>query len=325
MKRVKQIGLFGFGTVGQGFYETLKKYPHLPVSISKVCVKRLDLPRIGHELYFTDNANELLDDPEIDIIIEVISDATASKEIAWKALSCGKHVITANKKMLGESLEEVDLWHSEFSSALLYEAAVGGGIPIVHAVDGFFREQEVLEIRGILNGSSNYILTQMERNQWSFEHALLEAQKKGFAETNPQLDISGIDASYKLAILAYHAFGENISMDRCELENLSKVSIEEIKKAKRQGKKVKPIATIKKVGTEIHCSVKPEKVGPNDNLYSVDFENNAISIETRISGNHIAIGKGAGAFPTGLAVLEDLKRILVGYKYHAGRRKKLVA
>ncbi|MEO1254877.1 MAG: homoserine dehydrogenase, partial [Bacteroidota bacterium] len=121
----KKIGLFGFGTVGKGFYENLKKHPHIPAIISKVCVKRLDLPRISHELYFTDDPSELLDDPEIDIIIEVIDDAEAAKEYVYSALTLGKHVISANKKMIGESLDQVDVWHQEFEPSFLYEAAVG--------------------------------------------------------------------------------------------------------------------------------------------------------------------------------------------------------
>lgn len=315
MNQHKKIGLFGFGTVGQGFYENLKKHPHLAVSLDKVCVKRIDLPRIGHELYFTDNPEELLLDPEIDIIVELIDDADAARHYVHTALSNGKSVISANKKMIGECLKEVDRWHKEFEATFLYEAAVGGGIPIVHAVDGFFRDQEVLKIRGILNGSSNYILTQMQQHQWSFEKALRDAQAKGFAERNPTLDISGVDASYKLSILAYHAFGEVFSMSSFSSESIESVTKEAIKKAKIKGRKIKPVATIERTNIGIACSIKPESVGPNDELYSIDFENNAIGVETLISGKHIAAGKGAGALPTGSAVMEDLKRILQGFSY----------
>ncbi|WP_436517784.1 homoserine dehydrogenase [Ekhidna sp. To15] len=325
MNGYKKIGLFGFGTVGQGFYENLKKHPHIPATIEKVCVKRIDLPRIGHELYFTDNPDELLLDPEIDIIVELIDDASAAKQFVFTALQNGKSVISANKKMIGESLKEIDRWHHEFEGALLYEAAVGGGIPIVHAVDGFFRDQEVRKIRGILNGSSNYILTQMQKHQWSFDKALRDAQAKGFAERNPTLDVSGVDASYKLSILAYHAFGEVFSMSSFTSESIEGVSKEAIKKAKTKGRKIKPVATIERTDNGIICSVKPEEVGPNDELYSIDYENNAISVDTLISGRHIAAGKGAGSLPTGSAVLEDLKRLLSGYSYQVSRLIKTVA
>lgn len=325
MKTPKKIGLFGFGTVGKGFYENLKKHPHLPAIISKVCVKRLDLLRIGHELYFTNDPEELLSDPELDIIVELIDDAEAAKIFVEKALLAGKHVISANKKMIGESLKEVSHWHYSFNHHFLYEAAVGGGIPIVHSVDGFFRDQEITEIRGILNGSSNYILTQMQLNQWDFDKALKEAQSKGFAERNPILDVSGIDASYKLSILAYHAFGEVPSMKSFEIESIESVTKEDIKKAKSKGRKIKLVATLKKSNQEIICTIKPETIGPNDELYSVDFENNAISVETLISGRHVFVGKGAGALPTGSAVLEDLKRLLDGYSYQVSKRVKTVA
>ena len=325
MKTPKKIGLFGFGIVGKGFYENLKKIPHLPAVISKVCVKRLDLPRIGHELYFTDNPDELINDPEIDIIIEVIDDADAAKDYIEKSLTAEKHVISANKKMIGESLEEVDLWHQEFNSSFLYEAAVAGGIPIVHSVDGFLRDQEIKKIRGILNGSSNYILTQMQLNNWTFEKALSDTQLKGFAERNPSLDVSGIDASYKLSILAYHAYGKVSSIKSFEIESIEAVTKEDIKRAKAKGKKIKLVATLEKRDHALICSVKPQSVGPNDELYSVDFENNAISIETLISGRHVFVGKGAGALPTGSAVLEDLKRLLSGFRYQVSKRVKTVA
>lgn len=325
MKIPKKIGLFGFGTVGKGFYENLKKYPHLAAQIAKVCVKRLNLPRIGHELYFTDNPEELLDDPELDIIIELIDDPDAAKTYVEKALLAGKDVISANKKMIGESLQDVAAWHTSFDSRFLYEAAVGAGIPIVNAVDGFFRDQEIMEIRGILNGSSNYILTQMQLYNWTFEQALKEAQAKGFAERNPLLDISGIDASYKLSILAFHAFGEVPSMKSFEIESIENVTKEDIKRAKTKGRKIKLVASLKKTNQEIVCTVKPEMVGANDEFYSVDFENNAISVETLISGRHVFVGKGAGALPTGSAVLEDLKRLLNGYSYQVSKRIKTVA
>lgn len=325
MNSYKKIGLFGFGTVGKGFYEALKKQSHLPVKIEKVCVKRLDLPRIGHELYFTDDPSEILDDPNIDIVIELIDDTKSAKEYVETSLQSGKHTISANKKMIGESLDLVNLWHNIYEPSFLYEAAVGGGIPIIHTIDGFLKNQEITKIRGILNGSSNYILTKMQQEHWSYERALFDAQKRGFAETDPVLDVSGMDAFFKLSILAYHGFGTISSLKSYELESIESVTPELIKKAKNHRKKIKPVATIEIVGNEVNCTIKPLAVDPNDPLYSVDFENNIISIETNLSGRHSATGKGAGALPTGSAVLEDLKRILSGYKYEAGKKEKKYA
>lgn len=311
----KKIGLFGFGVVGKGVYEILKRHPLPSVEIAKVCVQRLDLERINHDLYFTTDPDELLNDPCIDIIIEVINDPVFAKEIVYSALSKGKSVISANKKMIGESLHEVDEWHQLYEGSFLYEAAVGGGIPIIHNVDSNFRDQGVTKIRGFLNGSSNYILTQMQQQKWVFDQALAHAQKLGFAEANPSLDVDGIDASYKLAILAYHAFGKVISMKSCEIESVRNVSAADIKLATKKNQKVKPVATIELKDGEYFCSVKPELIKSTDELYNVDFENNAISIQTVISGSHLATGKGAGSLPTGSAIVGDLKRILNGYKY----------
>lgn len=306
----KKIGLFGFGTVGKGVYELLSKFSYLPVEIAKVCVKRLDLERVNHPLYFTDDAQELLQDEEIDIIIEVISNAEAAKEIVTQALESGKSVISANKKMIGSSIDLIDQLHEQFDHKLFYEAAVGGGIPIIRNLSDVFRTQRVTKVRGILNGSSNYILTQMERRNLSFEKALEEAQKKGFAEANPSLDVDGFDASYKLRILGYHAFGEVIDLKACNQESIRNVSVADINQAKKKKKKIKPIATLQRSGDRYECSIKPEWIGPTDFLYTVDEENNGISISTEISGDHVLVGKGAGAFPTGSAILTDLKQLL---------------
>ena len=319
MNEVKKIGLFGFGTVGKGFYEILKNQSGIAATIEKICIKRLDLERIGHELRFTDDSSEILDDPEVDIVVELISDPEAAKEIVYNALSSGKSVISANKKMIADSLDEVQKWHQEFEKPFLYEAAVGGGIPIVHTMDSYFRDFEVTKIQGILNGSSNYILTLMQEKNWPFEEALEAAQTKGFAEANPSLDIGGFDASYKLSILAYHAFDQVVHLNSSELENITNVTLQDIKTAKKHGKRIKPIAQIEKLIDGFHCSVKPTALDISSKLYNVNYENNAISIETNSTGNQMLVGKGAGAFPTGAAVLADLKRVLNGIRYQTGK------
>ena len=310
MKDVKKIGLFGFGTVGTGFYQVLERMPQIAVEISKVCVKRLDLERIDHDLNFTNDATEILDDPEIDIVVEVISDPIAAKDIVQQALSKGKSVISANKKMIGESLAEVHEWHQRYDAPFFYEAAVGGGIPIIHNIKSLFRDQHITKIRGILNGSSNYILTMMQQNQWSFDKALEEAQIQGFAEANPSLDVDGLDASYKLGILGYHAFGDIVSLKSCNATSIRHVTESDIKNAIKHSQKIKPVATIEKKDEEYHCSIVPSLIPISDELYNVDMENNAISVYTEVSGKHLAVGKGAGALPTGSAVVSDLKRIL---------------
>ena len=325
MNNIKKIGLFGFGTVGKGVYDLLSQHWSLPVEIKKVCVQRVDIERINHSLYFTNDPNELLYDDDIDIVIEAISDAEVAKTITDTALSLGKPVVSASKKMLGSSIRDIDNWHKTYEAPLLYEASVGGGIPILRSIDQVFQYQGIEKIRGILNGSSNYILTQMTQNNVDFETALEEAQIKGFAEANPTLDIDGFDASYKLSILGYHAFGEVIDLKKCTQESIRNVSLEELKKLKGNGKKIKPIASLEKVDGGYQCSIKPEIIGPEDDLFNIDFENNAIAVHTTISGVHTLVGKGAGAFPTGSAILSDLQSILKGEKYKVARLSEVIA
>ncbi|MEP5611293.1 MAG: homoserine dehydrogenase [Cyclobacteriaceae bacterium] len=323
-KEVKKIGLFGFGTVGKGLYDLLSKHISLPVEIHKVHIQRLDLERINHPLDFTDDANDILDDPKIDIVVELISDAEAAKHFVLNALAKGKPVISANKKMIGSNIKEVDCWHRQFEAPFFYEAAVGGGIPILQNLDTVFAHQDITEIHGILNGSSNYILSQMSSNNMSFEDALEEAQAKGFAEANPSLDVDGLDASYKLAILGYHSFGEIVDLKKIELETIRNISKKDIQDAKRHKKKIKPVASLKKIDGNYVCSIGPKPLSQTDSLFNVDNENNAIEIDTAISGNHLLVGKGAGAFPTGSAVINDLRRVLKGERYQKSRLQVLV-
>lgn len=319
MSSHKKIGLFGFGTVGKGFYEILKLQKDLPVSIKKVCIKRLDLERIGHELYFTDNVDEILQDPDIDIVIEVIDDAIAAKEIVLEALEAGKSVISANKKMIAESLTEVDEWHQSFEQSFLYEAAVAGAIPIINTIESSFKDYQIKGINGILNGSSNYILTKMQEEELSFEKALSNAQKLGFAESDPTLDIAGFDASYKLAILAYHAFGDVHTLENCTRQNIAEVTNNDIKEAKSKGIKIKPVASVAFVDGILQSSIKAQWLDASHELFHVDNEFNAVALNMEVSGHQTLVGKGAGSLPTGSAVFSDLKRLLRNYKYQQSK------
>jgi len=325
MKDIKKIGLFGFGTVGKGLYDLLSHHLNLPVEIHKVHIQRLDLERINHPLHFTNDPSDLLDDPEIDIVVELISDAEAAKGFVLHALAKGKPVVSANKKMIGSNIEEVDSWHRQFEAPFYYEASVGGGIPIIHNLDTIFANQQITEIQGILNGSSNYILSQMSANDLSFEDALEEAQAKGFAEADPSLDVDGLDASYKLAILGYHAFGEIVNLKKIELQTIRDITKKDIQDAKRHNQKIKPVASLKRIEDKYECSIAPRLLSQSDPLFNVDFENNAVGVSTSISGNHLLVGKGAGAFPTGSAVINDLKRVLKGERYQQVKPEELVS
>ena len=321
----KVLGLFGFGEVARGFYQTLQTNSHLNVRIKSVCIKNREKLRDLDPAVFTTEASELLNDPEIDIIVELTDDAEASYEIVKTALSSGKGVISANKKMIAEHIDEVATWHEQYEAPFLYEAAVAGSIPILHNLEQFFKQQEISSIRAILNGSTNYILSKMREEGLSFEDALQLAQDKGFAESDPTLDISGKDALYKLIILTYHAFGDIITdLQQVRLEAITNMEDHFYEMAKSQGLKIKSIATATRKNGKTSIKVQPELINSNDDLFEIEYENNAIVIDASYSGKQTFIGKGAGSLPTGSAVINDLSLLLSGFKYKKHPRKSIL-
>lgn len=312
----KHIGLFGYGVVAHGFIQILKETDHLNAEVKKICIKNPEKKRDLDQSYFTSDPDVLLNDPEIDIIVELIDDAEAAYQIVKKALAQGKSVISGNKKMLALHITEVAEWHQNPSISFFYEAAVAGSIPIIHNLEQFFRQQEILSIRGILNGSTNYILTQMREQKLSFEAALAQAQHLGFAESDPSLDISGKDALYKLIILTYHAFGTLITnLDHVRLESITNMEDQFYEMAAQRGLKIKSVATAIRKNGVVKIKVQPELIGPEDELFGIENENNAILIETNFSGKQMYSGKGAGSLPTASAVINDLDLLLNGFRY----------
>lgn len=312
----KAIGLFGFGEVAKGFYQTLQSNNHLDAYIKCICIKNEEKVRTLDQSLFTSNAADILNDPAIDIVIELINDAEAAYSIVKTALTNGKSVISANKKMLAEHMEEVSQWHQKFPGTLLYEGAVGGSIPILHNLEQFFKHQEISQLRGILNGSTNYILTMMREHGLTFNDALALAQEKGFAESDPELDLSGKDALYKLIILTHHAFGETVAdLTNVRLESITNMEAQFYELAKAQGLKIKSIATATKKDNKTIIKVQPELVSPSDELYGIEHEFNAVVIDASYSGRQVFVGKGAGSLPTGSAIINDLSLLLNGFRY----------
>lgn len=317
----KYIGLFGFGEVARGFYQALQS-SQLDASIKKICIKDTAKPRDLDQSFFTSDPTVLLNDPDIDIIVELTDDAEISYEVVKQALSNGKATISANKQMIAENISEVAHWHQTYSAPFIYEASVGGSIPILQNLEQFFKQQEIHEIRAILNGSTNYILTQMQKNGLSLDEALTLAQEKGFAESDPELDISGKDALYKMIILSYHAFGETIgNLDQLRVESITNMEDHFYDLAKAQGLKIKSIATAKRRNGKLSVKVQPELISQDDELFGIEYENNAIVIDGNLSGKQVYTGKGAGSLPTGAAVLNDLSLVLSGFRY--GARKSI--
>lgn len=314
-KEIK-IGLFGFGCVGFGLYEVFEKTPRLQASIKKICVKDKNKKREIGEEHFTFEKNEILNDDEINTIVELIDDADAAYEIVKEAIKRGKAVVTANKKMLAEHLEELLSLQKKHNVPLLYEAACCASIPIIRNLEEYYDNDLLESIEGIVNGSTNYILTKTIEENKSYELSLEEAQKLGYAETNHLMDTGGFDAKYKLLILIAHAFGVVLKPNDIFNIGIDKLGELEINYAKEKGYKIKLIAYAEK-STEgkIKAFVLPKFIEKTDKLFSVDDVFNGIKTKSYFSDIQFFVGKGAGAYPTASAVLSDISALSYDYRY----------
>lgn len=317
MSRKKlNIGLFGFGCVGFGLYEVLQKTPGLKADIRKICVKDKNKPREIAAENFTFDKNDIFNDPEINVIVELIDDADAAYEIVTTALKSGKAVVSANKKMIAEHFEELLELQKKHNVPLLYEAACCASMPIIRNLEEYYDNDLLESIQGIVNGSTNYILTKTFKENLSYEEALKEAQEKGFAESNPILDTSGFDAKYKLLILLAHSFGYI-----AKPENLLNIGIDnigglELKYAREKGLKIKLVAqAFKNTDGNITAFVIPKFVDSADRLFNVDDVFNGVITKTSFADEQFFVGKGAGAHPTASAVLSDISALSYDYQY----------
>ncbi|NVK86446.1 MAG: homoserine dehydrogenase, partial [Cytophagia bacterium] len=225
MKNIN-IGLFGFGCVGQGLYETLNNSKNFAGQITKICIKNPEKKRKLASDLFTTSRDEVINNPSIDIVVELIDDAEAALAIVVDSLKAGKSVVTANKKMVAENLEYLVELQQQTGKAVLYEGAVCGSIPIIRTLEEYFGHEPLNEIKGIFNGSTNYILTKIFEDRQDYPKVLKEAQELGFAESDPTLDVQGYDPKFKLSILLTHAFG--IHVPPAEITNLG---IDRLKKS----------------------------------------------------------------------------------------------
>jgi homoserine dehydrogenase len=310
------IGLFGFGVVGHGLYEVLQKTPGLQATIKNICVKDKDKKRqIGPE-NFTYDKNDILNDPDINVIVELIDDADAAYEIVSAALKKGKAVVSANKKMVAEHFQELLQLQRENNVPLLYEAAACASMPIIRNLEEYYDNDLLESIEGIVNGSTNYILTKTFSENLSYDAALKQAQDLGFAESNPILDTGGFDAKYKLQILLAHSFGYIAQPDELFNIGIDGIGDLELKYAKEKGLKIKLVAqAFKNAEGSISAFVIPKFVGPEDRLYHVDDVFNGVITKTSFADTHFFVGRGAGAYPTASAVLSDISALSYDYRY----------
>jgi homoserine dehydrogenase len=316
------IGIFGFGNVGQGLYEVLQKSPSTNASIKKVVVKQKNKTRsISNELVSI-NADDILQNHDINTVAELIDNADDALEIVQLALKAGKNVVSGNKKMIAENLEYLLKLQDETGSSLLYDASACGSIPVIRNLEEYYDNDLLKGITGILNGSSNYILTQMHKHGTNYGKALKEAQAKGFAESDPTFDVDGYDAMYKLIILTLHGFGIIVKPVDFFFTGISSIKESDIQIAKEKGKKIKLIARAFKVEeNKIALMVTPAFIRPSSYIYNVDEEFNGVIIEGEAYDEQLMFGKGAGSHPTGSAVLSDITAMSYNYKYEYKKHK----
>lgn len=309
------IGLFGFGVVGQGLYEVLETSPALDSQVSRICVKRRVKRSLPDDM-FCFEPDDILEDESINTIVELIDNADDAYFIVKKALKKGKNVVSANKKMIAENMSELVALAEENKVSLLYEASACGSIPIIRSLEEYYDNDLLLSVTGILNGSSNYILSKIFDNHESYADALRKAQELGFAESNPSFDVDGFDALYKLIILTMHSFGVVVSPDDVLNYGISNISDFDINYAREKGYKIKLVAQVERLrDKKIALFVLPRFVTRDKYIYNVEDEFNGVVIKGMAYEKQFMFGKGAGGQPTGSAVLSDITALGHYYRY----------
>ena len=314
MKEIK-IGILGFGTVGAGVVEGIQKNGALMAEragIRPVIAKIADLDITTdrgvtvEEGVLTPDAMGVIADPQIDLIVELVGGTTVARTFTIEALKQGKPVITANKALLADHGEEIYKTARENKTGIYYEAAVGGGIPILRSQRAGLIGNRIESIFGILNGTCNYILTRMEREGLPFDQILADAQALGYAETPPDLDIDGIDTAHKAVVLASMAYGAPVPMSACPTRGIRGLDSCDIVNAEELGYRIKLLAIIKDNDGEVELSVEPALVPKSHMVASVSDSFNAVFVKGDIVDDTMYYGRGAGRLPTGSAVIGDI-------------------
>ncbi|MBK7569564.1 MAG: homoserine dehydrogenase [Bacteroidetes bacterium] len=309
------LGIFGFGCVGQGLFDVLSRTNGIKATIKKICIKNPDKSRTLATHYFTTDKNEILNDPEIDVVVELINDEVAAFEIVKTAMQNGKAVVSASKKMIAENLLELYELQQQYKVPFLYEGACCASIPIIRNLEEYYDNDLLHSVEGIINGSTNYILTKIFDENISFAPALLEAQNLGFAETDPRLDIEGFDPKYKLCILLLHAFGLFVKPENIFNFGIQHINDFDISYARQKKAKIKLIAKCKKINNDVFAYVFPHLIYENSQLNNISNEYNGLLVESAFSDKQFFAGKGAGSTPTGSAVLSDISALSYNYRY----------
>ena len=314
------LGLLGFGTVASGIPfllaengDKIKAAAKGDFTISKVLVKDEEeknrLLAAGHAYNFVTNIDEILSDSDIDIVVELMGRIEPAKTFITKALEAGKHVVSANKDLIASHGKELIELAQSNQVAFYYEAAVAGGIPILRTLANSLTSDRVTRILGVLNGTSNFMLTKMVDEGWTYEAALVKAQELGYAESDPTNDVEGIDAAYKAVILSQFGFGMTISLSDVMHRGITTIGIDDVEVAQQLGYVIKLIGSIEETSSGIFAEVSPTFVPKNHPLASVNGVMNAVFVESIGIGQSMYYGPGAGQKPTATSVVADLVRI----------------
>lgn len=322
MKRLN-IGLFGFGNVGRGLYDVLDRIESESVHIRRICVRDITKDR-GVDAEFTDDADQIFNDPEINLIVEVIDDAEAAYTIVKRALKSRIPVVSGNKKMLGHHILELIDLQEQCNTPLLYDASACGSIPVIRNLEEYYDNDLLCSVKGILNGSSNFILSKIFNENMSYDDALRLAQDLGFAESNPTLDIDGWDSLYKLIIITVHAFGVYVAPDEILTYGISTMNDSDIRFAREKDRRIKLVAHVEKVDDKLIMCVLPQLISRNKYIYSVEDEFNGVVIKGLFYDKQFMFGRGAGGHPTGSAVLSDITACAYNYRYEYKKRNDSV-
>ena len=310
MKKLN-VGILGLGTVGGGTYDILTKNKEIiekRTGTTIEIVKILDLrkrPGVDESL-FTDDPDEVINNPDVDLIVETLGGIQPASSFMLQAMKNGKHVVTANKAAVAATYEELQKAAAENNVRFLFEASVGGGIPVLTAIQNALAGNNFLEVMGIVNGTTNYILTKMTEEGADYEEVLKDAQAKGFAEADPTADVEGIDVANKLCILIALLFDKYIAPKDIPTTGISKITGADIAAAAEEGCKIKLIAHATLKDGQVVCSVAPEKIPDSHPLVGVSNEFNAVYITGDMVDEVMFYGKGAGALPTGSAIVGDI-------------------
>ncbi len=311
-----RIGLFGYGCVGQGLHDVLNSSKGFKADIVRICVKDRTKKRRLSMDHFTFDKDDILNDPSINLVVELIDDADEAFNIVTTAMRKGKNVVSANKMMIARHFKELVDMQTRYKVSMLYEASAGASIPIIRNLEEYYDNELLHSLRGILNGTTNYILTKMHNEGLLYSDVLREAQDKGFAESDPTLDVEGLDAKYKLCIITGHAYGLFLDPDEVFHYGISTISKFDIQYAREKGYKIKLVPYVGKTNENTITSfVLPRFISADKYLFNVDNEYNGVITEAAFADKQFFSGKGAGGHATGSAVLSDISANSYGYRY----------